>query len=356
MVWLANQWSAAGHTVQLVTLANGRPDCYETVSEVERLRIGPSPKRWYQLWSQVTRLKALRRWILRYRPDVIVSFLPKANAVVTFAAWSLPIPVVVSERTSLARDVTLGKNILRRIVFQRASVVVTHTVGAANATRRLRPAGSIRAIPNPMIAGLPDAAYGPNDRVKLILSVGRLEWVKGFDRLVAAFSRVAVGLPGWRLAILGDGSERNRLAAQAAKSGVGGLVDLPGRTTDPLARMREAAVFVLPSRYEGFGNVLIEAMTCGSCVVAFDCPEGPAEIITQRHDGILVPDGDVAALCRAIESVCLDRDERERLGRNARESARRFEPGRVLCLWNSLLAEVTSCGDARRRGDGNRVR
>jgi glycosyltransferase involved in cell wall biosynthesis len=349
LVWLANELSTAGHTVQLVTLAPGASDCYETVPTVERFRIGPSPSRWYELWRQASRLKFLRSWILKYRPDAIVSFLPKANILVTLAAWGLPIPLVVSERTSLERRIPIGRRILRRLVYQRATAVVTHTVRAANATRKLRPVGNICTIPNPMIASRTGVTPGHVGTEKLILSMGRLEWVKGFDRLIDAFSRVAVRLPGWRLAIFGEGSERNRLSSQALEIGVGGLVDLPGRTTDPLARMSEAAVFVLPSRYEGFGNVLIEAMACGSCVVAFDCPEGPAEIITHGHDGILVPDGDVDALSRAIERVCLDSNKRDRLGRNARESVKRFESAKVLTLWNSLLAEVTSSSSLRRR-------
>jgi len=124
--------------------------------------------------------------------------------------------------------------------------------------------------------------------------------------------------------ILGEGEERPSLEALVRKLELEKHVALPGFVANPYKYMKRAAVFVLSSRWEGFGNVLVEAMATGTPVVSTDCPSGPAEILENGKWGRLVPVGDVSALALAIEAA-LDAP-----GCDPRERANYFSLGRAL--------------------------
>jgi glycosyltransferase involved in cell wall biosynthesis len=166
--------------------------------------------------------------------------------------------------------------------------------------------------------------------------MGRLDAEKGFDLLIAAFGRLAADFPDWGLAILGEGSLRQKLSAQVAALGLGDRVRLPG-VTDSAAALRQGELFVLSSRHEAFGLALAEAMAAGLPVIAADCPSGPAEIIHSGEDGLLVPAEDAAALAAAMAQLMADPAQRRRLGENARASARRFDLSTVTQSWERLI-------------------
>ena len=133
----------------------------------------------------------------------------------------------------------------------------------------------------------------------LVLAVGRLIPAKGFDVLLTAFQQVQKTTPA-RLMILGEGPEQKNLQAQIEALGLTETASLHGFAPNPYAWMRHCAVFVLSSRHEGLPGALIEAMACGSQVVATDCPHGPAEILENGKWGRLVPVDNAATLANAI--------------------------------------------------------
>jgi len=140
----------------------------------------------------------------------------------------------------------------------------------------------------------------------VVLGVGRFYPQKDFSTLIKAFALVRAQRPA-RLVILGEGPLRPQLEALAQQLGVADQVSMPGFVENPFAYMRRAAVFVLPSQYEGLPNVLIQAMACGCPVVSTNCPSGPEDILDNGKYGHLVPVGDVEAIANAILRV-LDGD------------------------------------------------
>jgi len=141
------------------------------------------------------------------------------------------------------------------------------------------------------------SSVGPED--PFVLAVGRLHKQKGYRHLLMAFARI-VKQRSAHLVILGEGDERNELQKLADTLGIASRVHFLGYRSNALAYMRQAAVFVLSSHAEGFGNVIVEALACGTPVISTDCPHGPREILADGRYGTLVPVGDVDALADAM--------------------------------------------------------
>ena len=224
------------------------------------------------------------------------------------------------------------------------------------------PADRMYTIYNPVVsASLVRAADRPAghpwlDRPgpQVVLATGRLIEQKDFPTLPAAFAKVLACRPA-RLIVLGKGPLLPALTAQAEELGVARHVDFPGFAENPYAFMAKAGVFVLSSRWEGLGNVLIQAMACGCPVVSTDCPHGPAEILEDGRWGELVPVGDSRALSEAMFRA-LDRlPPHEAL----RERASAFGVDQAVARYEELLcggAQGRASSEAQRRSAQRRAR
>ena len=174
-----------------------------------------------------------------------------------------------------------------------------------------------------------------------LIGVGRLDRQKGFDVLLRAFARLPERATH-RLLLLGEGPELESLQRLAAELGIAERVLLPGWSKNPWALMRRAALFALPSRWEGFGNVVIEAMASGTPVVVSDCSYGPKEIVRHGRDGLIVPTDDDAALASALRQILADPQLRERFIAAGAERARDFDVNQIVKSYERLFAEVAT--------------
>ena len=170
-----------------------------------------------------------------------------------------------------------------------------------------------------------------------ILAVGRLAAQKGFDVLIRALPDVLERHPDAVATILGEGEERHPLEALAGELGVRAAVRLPGRDANPPAQMKSATLLVSSSRYEGFANVIVEAMAVGCPVVATDCPGATREMVIERRTGWLANPDDPAALAQAIlRALSADRAA---VAAAATDLCRRsYGPGRIVAAYGRVLA------------------
>src|SRR4029077_9354331 len=224
------------------------------------------------------RLRALRRIVAAVKPVAILSFMTSMNVLMILACSRLPVRIIVSERTDPAahRENRVWTR-LRSLLYHYADAVVVQSDGiAAWFRRRLRHGTHILVIPNPVAPVTevePPAQPGP-----FILAAGRLGHEKGFDLLIRAFAAATARTPQLQLVIAGEGPEGQHLRDLAAELGLAARVSFAGRVRNLSALMKAAVAFILPSRYEGFPNVLLEALAAGAPCVAADGPGATREI------------------------------------------------------------------------------
>lgn len=168
---------------------------------------------------------------------------------------------------------------------------------------------------------------------KSIISVGRLCEQKGYDQLIEAWRIVAAKHRDWKLQIYGEGEWEGLLKQKIAEYSLTESFLLHKPETTILDRYLESSFYVLSSRFEGFGLVLIEAMACGLPCVSYDCPNGPADIIKDKEDGILVEKGNIPSLAEQICYLIEHEKERKEMGRKARQNVRRYLPEAVMGKW-----------------------
>ena len=178
----------------------------------------------------------------------------------------------------------------------------------------------------------PDHPWFNNTGPPIVLAIGRLDKQKDFPTLLTAFARLLDQCSA-RLVVLGEGPLRPTLLALAHNLHISEHVDFPGFVSNPFAYLAKARLFVLSSRYEGFGNVLVEAMACGCPVISTDCRSGPAEILENGRWGKLVPTEDPEALAQAMIHTMDTPSQRDAL----RERASYFSVERAVDRYEELL-------------------
>jgi GalNAc-alpha-(1->4)-GalNAc-alpha-(1->3)-diNAcBac-PP-undecaprenol alpha-1,4-N-acetyl-D-galactosaminyltransferase len=268
------------------------------------------------------------------------------NILAILACTGLPTRVVVSERVDPVghREQRLWA-VLRFLVYRRADALVVQTETAAHWFRKWlgrRPPVSV--IPNPVVPPSESRQAPPQVLKPFILAAGRLVPQKGFDVLIRAFALAAPECGQLRLVIAGDGPAAQALRCLVAELRLENRVLFLGQIRELQTLMLQAEGFILASRYEGFPNVLLEALASGLPVVATDCPSGPREILRGGNFGLLVPCEDPSALAGALRRLATDSDLRSRLAACAPQAIARYSLARVVGEWEALLDQQPALG------------
>lgn len=198
----------------------------------------------------------------------------------------------------------------------------------------------IEVIPNPLVF----SSLSLKQKTKItsfrIISVGRLEEVKGFDRLIRAFAMIEDKCTKWRIDIFGKGSCEDDLKKLIAYYNLENRISILPPTNDIYTEYQNSDFYVLTSHHEGLGMVLLEAMACGIPCVSFNCNYGPREIIADGDTGLLVEDGNVEKLAKTILWMIEHHEERIEMGKKAYEAIKKYQIDTIMPSWTSLFNEL----------------
>ena len=353
----ANWLAAHGYEVTILTTEQkGRPDAFPLDGRIERrdLAIGYEDNNGGSLWNKLVHypLKQLRHRrrlteaLMDIRPDITVS---------TFCNEQGFLPRIPDGSRKVLE---LHFSRLKRLQYGRKGLWgLVDRLRSANEVRQVRrfdrfvtltredlslwgDVPGICAIPNGIsLEGITSGDHAD----KTVIAVGRYMYQKGLDRLIDAWKIVTDALGpghGWQLRLLGEGELREALQRQIDALGLSGSAVLCGTVADMPSEYRRAALIALSSHYEGLPMALIEAQAYGVPAVSFDCHCGPREVIVDGETGLLVPEGDVAALARALLALIRDPERRHRLGEQAARLAVRFDFETIMKQWDDLFKSL----------------
>ncbi|ONK15452.1 glycosyltransferase family 4 protein [Streptomyces sp. MP131-18] len=365
----ANAMAAAGHDVELVSVLRRRDKPHFAVDSRVRLRtladLRPGARAPHAR-GVLGRYRARRTARLAFRPPRHIPFSEPGHkainrqielAVIHYLS-ELRDGIVVTTRPALnilAAEYATG-GVIR--VAQEHVNLGTHKEDLRAAIIRCYPRldavavltsrdreDYLRMAPGTRVTRIPNAVHSLRQKPStcashIALAAGRLRPQKGFDLLIEAFAQLIDEFPDWQLRIYGTGDRHDQLRALIDQHHLYNHVLLMGRTDQLDEEMAKASMYVLSSRYEGLPMVLIEAMSHGLPVVSYDCPTGPADVISDGKEGLLLPPGDVPALAEGMRRLMGDEGLRARMGDAALGTVERYSPEAIRGQWTELFDDL----------------
>ena len=338
---LVNYFATQGYEITLITFDNLNSDFYRVDNTIQRYYLDAlqvSKGFFHSLFINYRLWKRLRKAINQSNPDFVISFMAEVNVITILATRGLHIPTIIAERVDPRfQPIQRYWGILRLRFYRYATYLVIQTESVRQWAQQVTNPYQIVTIPNPAPAIPKTEGITPNNQ---IVTMGRLAHQKGHDLLIKSFAKIANEYPDWQLVIIGEGEKCADLEQIIQDNNLGDSIQLVGRIENPFPILQQAKVFVLPSRWEGFPNALLEAMACGVPVISFDCPSGPSDIIRHEVDGLLVPPEDIEALAAAMQRLMDNEDERQKFGERALEVTERFSIEKIMAQWEALFHQV----------------
>ncbi len=351
-----------GYDVYVITCyqnVSQHPNAYNLSEQVHQINLNIPYYSQYQYcypwrllvkWSIYRQLiRDLTSTVQRINPDILVG-LGYFQADIVSGLRCRAVKVIESHEARIFTMSNHGLNrswlsrvymwFYKRLYFQsverQADVVVTLTKGDALEWSKAR---RIEVIPNFTVMPVIKQSTCESKRV---IAVGRLEWQKGFDRMIAVWAKVIQQHPDWRLDIFGSGTLEGDLNNLVKRYNLENSVEIHPFTPNINKEYSDSSIFALSSRFEGFGLVLLEAMQNGLPCVTFDCPFGPSDIVSDAKTGYVVRDGDVSCFASRL-SVLMDDDlKRQKFGRAAAEEVKKYDVNAVMLQWKRLFEQLVS--------------
>lgn len=298
------------------------PDFLHTTSPIHKI---------FSYWNTIC---FIRKQLKQYKPDTILSFGDIINPVALLANWGLGCPIYISDRISPKQKLSWFKRVAKKLTYPMATGLIAQTHQAAEYKRKIFGNSlNIAIIPN----ALRDIETFTVEKKNQVIGVGRLSFEKGFDRLIRAFAQIKTHAD-WNLVLVGEGPQRRYLESLSKELQIGSRVVFLGIKKNVDYLLAESKIFVIPSRCEGFPNALCEAMANPLACISFDSV--PTEnLITDGKDGIVVKDGDIDALSKAIIKLMDDRELRDKYAKNAYVIRERLDKDKVGDIFLKYILE-----------------
>lgn len=335
---VASELAERGHDVNIFVFARNEKE-YSVSSKVKITAISDNFEDYSKI-SLFKRIIHIRRFLKKFKPDVAVGFLEGGYGLY-LASFGLKVKKVASARIDpkiLWKQKGI-RAIINRKWFESADAVVLQTNSQMkNVPNKVKERSTVIANPVSKRA-LNECMQDYSEKAKSIIMIGRLEKQKNYPMMLDAIQKVKQEIPGVTLNIFGKGTCGNELKALAISKGLDDSVCFKGWTQNAIGDYLNHDIFVLSSNYEGMPNSLMEAMAVGLPCVSTDCETGPADLITDRENGFLVPVGDSETMAKTlIEVLKMDCSDRVKLGCAAHSTMKdKFGVERITDKWEMLL-------------------
>ncbi len=289
------------------------------------------PQSFRRFWMALKMMRLIRVFFRNNQYDYILSQGFPNNFLATICCQKTSGKIIGVEHVCYSYYPKIIR-FFRTFVYQRLYkvVVLTHK----DYVKFERNLDNVVVIPNPFDT---EDKFLSDLEEKRIIAIGRLEYQKGFDNLISLYKEVFELYPDWKVYIYGTGNLEKQLQKQIEELNLENVIILAGVTDNIYEKIRNSSFMVFPSRYEGFGMVLLECMSQGVPCISYDCESGPSDIIDNYNNGILVPNQDANAFKEAIKKLISDSEMRHALGKNAYVSVDRFTSRRIAQMWIELL-------------------
>ena len=315
VVNVSDYFVSNGYEVKILLLYKQKR-FYETNKNIEIIEPARKYSKYFKFLYYIYAVIFLRKEIQRVHPNRILSFGELTNPIVLLSTLGTNFPVYISDRSSPLRKQGILIRLLSKFVYGKSKGIIAQTkIAATIKQKQYGSAVTIKVIPNI----LRTVKRFETERKKIILAVGRLYYIKGFDRLIKAFTLIADQCAEWNVHIIGSGPEAESLNLLIENNNLKSRILILPESKDIDLYLNSSKIFVMPSRSEGFPNALCEAMTAGLACLSFDFVAGPSEIITNETNGFLIPDGDINALAERMLQLTKNEEIRSRIGTNAQQ-------------------------------------
>jgi len=291
------------------------------------------------------RFLAIRKNVKAFSPQVLIGMSHIMSFYAVSATMFTKTKSIGTERSNpYIYQNSKPFSLLRRLTSRLADGFVHQTKRASEFFPKNTMKKSI-VIPNAVFNPLVSNIKQPFIREKTITAMGRLNYAKGFDILIDAFSRIEDQIKDYKLVIYGEGDEKESIEKLIKVKNLTDRVELPGAVPDAIINISKSSLFVLSSRFEGMPNALMEAMACGVPCISTKCPMGPEELIEDGVNGLLVPVEDAESIANAIIEVIMNKDFADKLSKNAYQIRNTHSVGSIGQQWLDYFQVVIGKAD-----------
>ena len=310
---LCDSFASRRCTLAVVSISDQGEDFFKLPSRVMRLRMGSASTargKWVKMFTYMRLIRRLRVTLRELDAKQAVSFLPVPNVLLVLSSIGLPVKTIVCERNNpyLQQDLNSAWKLLRRFCYPLADKITVNSEAAEEFCKTFRKRTDVIRISNPPVWNSEPVDALAN---RVILYVGRIVYQKGIDLLLDAVLQVDLRKRGWTLVLVGDGNEKARLRAKSREMGLDDLIFWKDPTPQIMKEYRDAAFVVLPSRFEGTSNSMLEALAMGLPVVT--SLAGAGDVVKDDVNGIVLQELSVENLANALERMVSDSDLRKKL-------------------------------------------
>jgi Glycosyltransferase len=284
----------------------------------------------------------LRRYIQKNKINVLVSITAGVVTVANFATAKTNVQVIYAEHSNLENKTYGKKHEFRQLIgakFSDAIVTLTNQDKNNFLKKYKISERKVCTIPNWFVSNTRENKEY-NIQSKKIISVGRLEKVKGYNYLIEVAKKVYLKFPDWKWDIYGEGSLHEEIQKQVDQKKLNNFIKLKGNVKDVLDIYNNYSIFVMTSLYEGLPMVLLEAQSAGLPVVSFNCPTGPSEIVENGVNGIIVQSYDVEKMAEVLGYLMDNKELRKYYASNARINLHRYDKENVMKKWVELFEKI----------------